>query len=178
MKTLKTLIPIAVLLTVLASAVAMWSETLLINVTVKTGEVDVEFSDWFCTDEGPDPQAEGFSNEEGKNVAKCLIEEEEHDEEGDVIKLNVTLSNVYPGYAVNVTLKIHNIGTVPVKLYKHSVEFDDPIEYELIIPEDTHIEPCEISEYILEITIPQEAEENEEYDGEVELVFAQWNEVE
>lgn len=177
MKALKAIaIPLAILAAI-GFALAMWSETLLVNVTVETGEVDVEFSDWYCSDTGPDPQALGFYNEEGKDVASCTIEVESLDDEGDVIKLAVTLFNAYPGYTVDVYLIIDNIGSIPVKLFSSSVEFDEPISAELIIPSDTQIHPGENSTYILRITIPQEAEELSTYAGEVTLVFAQWNEV-
>ncbi|MEM0368470.1 MAG: hypothetical protein QXN57_03405, partial [Desulfurococcaceae archaeon] len=81
-------IPI-LLLAAVGFALAMWSETLLVNVTVETGEVDVKFSDWSCSDNGPDPQAEGFNNSEGKDVASCSVQVEGMDEEGDAIKLMV-----------------------------------------------------------------------------------------
>ncbi|MEM4570153.1 MAG: hypothetical protein QXE66_02465 [Desulfurococcaceae archaeon] len=177
MEALKAIaIPIVILATI-GFALAMWSETLLVNVTVETGEVDVKFSDWYCSDTGPDPQAEGYHNEEGKDVASCSIEIERVDEEGDVIKLLVKLDNAYPGYTVDVYLIIDNIGTIPVKLYSSSVEFDEPIHADLIVPENTQIHPGENSTYILRITITQEAEELTTYEGFVELVFAQWNEV-
>ncbi|MEM1628457.1 MAG: hypothetical protein QW551_04180 [Desulfurococcaceae archaeon] len=173
----KTLAIPILALAIIGMALAMWSETLLLNVTVETGEVDVKFSDWYCSDTGPDPQAEGFHNEEGKDVASCVIEVETMDDEGDVIKLAVNLLNAYPGYAVEVYLVIDNVGTIPVKLYSSSVEFDEPIMAELEIPENTQIHPGENSTYILKITIPQEAEELSSYTGEVVLMFAQWNEV-
>lgn len=169
-------IPI-VILAAFGFALAMWSETLLVNVTVETGEVDVKFSEWYCSDTGPDPQAEGYSNEEGKNVANCIVEPELYDEEEDVIKLAVSVSNAYPGYTVDVYLIVDNVGTIPVKLYDHEIVFDEPIIAELIIPEDTQIDPGLNATYILRITIPQEAEELSTYSGEITLVFAQWNEV-
>lgn len=169
-------IPI-LLLAAVGFALAMWSETLLVNVTVETGEVDVKFSDWSCSDNGPDPQAEGFNNSEGKDVASCSVQVEVEDEEGDAIKLMVTLSNAYPGYTVDISLVVDNIGTIPVKLYSSSVSFDEPIYYELMIPQNTQIHPGENSTYVLRITIPQDATELTTYYGEVVLVFAQWNEV-
>lgn len=169
-------IPVIVL-AALGLALAMWSETLMVNVTVETGEVDVKFSGWACSDIGPDPQAEGFYNSEGKNVAWCSVVEGEKDDEGDLIELVVTIGNAYPGYTVEVYLYIDNIGTIPVKLYDYELTFEEPIEYELSIPEDTQLHPGETATYILKITIPQEADECAEYTGKVTLVFAQWNEV-
>ncbi len=172
------MIPVIVL-AMTGIAYAMWSETLKVNVTVNTGEVDVEWSDWYCSDTGADPQAEGFYNEEGKDVATCDIDIEKTDDEGDVIKLAVTLDNTYPGYSVDVTLVVDNIGTIPVKLYSHSFSGLEglPLDVSLTIPEDTQIDPGGNATYILHITVLQGAEENATYSFELTLVFAQWNEV-
>lgn len=176
MISLKAIVIPLTMLVAIGFALAMWSETLYVNVTVQTGEVKVEFSEWYCSDTGPDPQAEGFNNEEGKNVASCdvYVEVEENDY---VTKLAVFLNNTYPGYTVDVTLIVDNIGTIPVKLYDYSLNFDQPIIAELIIPEDTQIHPGGYATFILRITVPQEAEELTEYFGEITLTFAQWNEV-
>lgn len=177
MNIFKTIAIPIVILAVVGFALAMWSETLLVNVVVQTGEVDVKFTEWYCSDTGPDPQAEGFNNQEGKNVASCNISVESYDDEGDVIKLAVSLNNTYPGYQVDIYMVITNIGTIPVKLYESNLEFDEPIIAELITPEDTQIDPGHDATYILRITIPQEAEELATYTGEITLTFAQWNEV-
>lgn len=170
---------LTVLVVALGAALAMWSETLMINTTVNTGEVDVKWSEWWCSDEGSDPQGEGFSNEEGKDVASCDVDVEIMDEEGDVIKLLVTLNNAYPGYAVDVYLVVDNVGTIPVKLYEYSIDIGEevPLYVYLMVPEDTQIDPGDNSTYILHIEVMQEAEENAEYEFEITLVFAQWNEL-
>jgi len=170
---------LTILVLALGTALAMWSETLWINTTVNTGEVDVKWSEWWCSDEGSDPQGEGYSNEEGKDVASCNVEVEVEDDEGDAIKLLVSINNAYPGYAVDVYLVVDNIGTIPVKLYDYSIpEIEDPIIMYLTIPEDTQIDPSDSATYTLHIEILQEAEENMTYGPyEIVLVFAQWNEV-
>jgi len=98
----KAMFGLVLALIALGVALAMWSETLMVNVNVNTGEVKVKFSDWYCTDKGADPQAPGFHNEEGKNVASCDISVEEKDSEGNAIKLLVNIGNAYPGYSVDV----------------------------------------------------------------------------
>jgi hypothetical protein len=170
---------LTILVLALGTALAMWSETLWINTTVNTGEVDVKWSEWWCSDQGSDPQGEGYDNSEGKDVASCNVDVKIVDDEGDAIKLLVTIDNAYPGYAVDVYLVVDNIGTIPVKLYDYSVgEPEDPIIMSLTIPEDTQIDPGYSSTYILHIEVLQEAEENATYGPyEIELVFAQWNEV-
>ncbi len=178
------IITLAVILVGFGTAMAMWSETLKVNVYVDTGEVKVKWSDWNCSDTGPDPQAVnlGFHNEEEKDVATCYVTPEIRDEENNVIKLNITLDNAYPGYAVNITMIVDNIGTVPVKLldydWSNVTSVDrEALKVRLITPADTQIEPDENGTYILEIIVQQAANETTTYSFDLELVFAQWNEV-
>lgn len=176
------IIMLAVILVGFGTAMAMWSETLKVNVYVDTGEVKVKWSDWSCSDTGPDPQAPGFHNEEGKDVASCYVNPEINDTENNPIKLNVTLVNAYPGYAVNITMIVDNIGTVPVKLFDYywsnlSTIDEEALSFRLIPPTDTQIEPGENGTYILEIIVLQAANETSTYSFDLELKFAQWNEV-
>lgn len=179
---IKTIIPIIMAIMVIAGAVAMWSDTLKINATIKTGEVKVKFSDWMCSDKGSDPQAEGFHNEEGKDVASCNVNVEASDGEGNPIKLNVTLNNTYPGYSVDVTFIVDNIGTIPVKLYNYKLIDPSGVNgstllVTLSVPKDTQIDSGGNSTYTLHITVLQNAAESSTYTFEVDLTFAQWNEV-
>lgn len=173
------LLAITILLASLATAYAMWSETLKINVAINTGEVAVEWSDWACSDTGPDPQAPGFNNDEGKDVAQCIIEPEVYDDEGNVIKLNVTIVNAYPGYQPELYFLVDNIGTIPVKLLNYTISDVNTtaLDVAFTTPEDTQIHPGGDSTYGMTVTVLQEAEENATYTFEVTLVFAQWNEV-
>ncbi len=173
------LVALTVIVASIGLATAMWSETLKVNATVKTGEVDVKWSSWSCSDTGPDPQAPGYHNDEGKNVAKCYVSAEKEDEEGDVIKLNVTIANAYPGYKAVITGVVDNIGTIPVKLYSHSLSGVNTtaLDVSLGIPSDTQIEPGSNSTYTITVVVKQGASENSSYSFEVTLQFAQWNEV-
>jgi len=176
---IKTIIPIIMAIMVIAGAVAMWSDTLKINATIKTGEVKVKFSKWMCSDKGSDPQAQGFHNEEGKDVASCNVNVEASDGEGNPIKLNVTLNNAYPGYSVDVTFIVDNIGTIPVKLlnYTYKGVDENALSVSLSVPKDTQIDSGGNSTYTLHITVLQNAKESSTYMFEVDLTFAQWNEV-
>jgi len=173
---------VSILLIGFGAALAMWSETLKLNAYVNTGEVKVKWSEWSCSDTGPDPQAPGFDNSENKDVAKCIVTIEKNDTEGNPIKLNVTLVKAYPGYAVNITLVVDNIGTIPVKLLSYSWSNfstidDEALNITLFKPTDTQIHPGGNSTYILEIIVTQEANETATYSFDLELTFAQWNEV-
>ncbi len=170
---------IAVLAAAFGAALAMWSETLRINTYIHTGEVDVAWAGWNCTDTGPDPQAPGFNNTEGKDVASCNVTAERYDNENETIKLNVTITNGYPGYSVNITGYVENTGTIPVKLLNWTITGVNTtaLDVHLYIPGDTQLHPGYNHSYILEVTILQNATEYTDYTFEVTLVFAQWNEV-
>ncbi len=176
-----SLASLALLIASIGAVAAMWSETLKVNVNVNTGEVDVKWSSWSCNDNGADPQIPNstFNNDEGKDVARCYVQAEKEDEEGDVIKLNVTITNAYPGYHAVITLVVDNIGSIPVKLYSSSIGSypSRALSVSLDKPSDTQIHPNENATYTLTIDVLQGAAENQNYSFEVTLVFAQWNEV-
>ena len=170
---LKSTIVVALALLLVAGigvAYAMWSEVLRVNVYVNTGEVDVKWSDWWTND---------TEEKTGLDVTKVYISPEEYDDEGDIIKLNVTIDNAYPCYAVEIHLLVDNIGTIPVDLLGYGITGVNTtaLDVQLILPEDTQIDPGGASEYVLIIHVLQGADENSTYTFDVTLTFAQWNEV-
>jgi len=115
------------MLGIVATAVAMWSDSLKIQSTIRTGDVDIRF--------GGSPVA--ADNEpflpEPKDIGKCLAEFKEIQDEEEVVRgnypqwgsnagnndleLNITLVNVYPSYQCKVNnVFVENSGTVPVKI--------------------------------------------------------------
>lgn len=173
---------VAIILIGFGIALAMWSESLKVNTYINTGEVKVKWSDWYCTDTGPDPQAPGYSNNEGKDVAKCIVTIEEYDQEGNPIKLNITLLNAYPGYSIDIVMIVDNIGTIPVKLYDIQWSNWDPEDEQslyvyIMHSVNTQIEPGGNDTYTLHISVLQNAQERTNYSFDVKLTFAQWNEV-
>lgn len=178
--TIKGLTLLGLILLTIGVASAMWMETLRINTYVHTGEVKVAWVEWSCSDEGSDPQVgDPFHNEEGKDVAECIVTPEIYDDQQNVIKLNITLVNAYPGYAPIITLVVGNIGTIPVKLLSYEIsEYDeDALSVELTIPDDTQIHPGDTLDLGIKIIVNQAAEELSIYTFEINYTFAQWNEV-
>ena len=166
--------------TIMLGAFAMWSETLRINATIKTGTVAVAFDEYSCGDVGPDPQSGApFNNSEGKDVAKCYVSDEII-EDGNVVKLNVTIVNAYPGYEAQIKMSIKNVGTIPVKLYSQNISGVNTTALSVSLTHEgntTQIHPGSTQTYLLTIDVLQQASENTTYTFEVTLVFAQWNEV-
>jgi len=199
----KSLIGVFIAMLLLASAgiaYAMWSETLKINVTVNTGEVDVEWSSCECNDIGIDP---GYD----KDVGKCFVSNETQDEEGHVIKLNITLDNAYPSYNVTVLGEVDNIGTIPVEPVMFFLDnngnglFDEgdmelylctdypldldgdtkaDLDFHMFLYSDsgdgTQIDPNKSDTYGFIIHVKQNATELTTYTFHVVMEFGQWNE--
>ncbi|RLE90237.1 MAG: hypothetical protein DRN04_15390 [Thermoprotei archaeon] len=194
----KSIIGVFIALVMLASmgiAFAMWSETLRINVTVDTGEVDVIWGKYWSNDTIEKPEV-------SLDVTKVYITEEAYDDEGDLIKLNVTIDNAYPGYKVGIYGMVNNTGSIPVKLLSATLKYNDvetsltlcqwvdldldgdgdlDLNVHLELAEDgedgTQIDPGATDTYELVIHVKQGANETATYGFEVEFVFAQWNEV-
>lgn len=146
MKKVKVLaLVLAFALAAMGGAYAMWADNLVINETVKTGYLDVQFQGVFNPD--PGPNYTGYIGQAGnpygvygvtsgnegldeldpgnpnanKNIAKMDAALFSPSESGASYSdtndgLTITLENGYPGYQDRIFTTIKNIGTVPAKL--------------------------------------------------------------
>jgi hypothetical protein len=109
---------------------AMWSKTLYIDGTVKTGEVDAEFVNFWSSDrpnaEHPEYAIDSLWSKDGMD-STTLYENVPRSAGKDVGWTTVTVSddkqtitvevnNAYPDYQVGVHFEIKNTGTIPVKV--------------------------------------------------------------
>ena len=105
---------------------ALWSETLYIDGTVYTGELDWEFECGTVTVSDPctPPTADKNCDNDFQNVRPAPGDKNvgctdvvcvDSDGDGDVDTLQVTLNNVYPCYYVHIGYFIHNNGSIPLK---------------------------------------------------------------
>jgi hypothetical protein len=94
-------------LATLGLAYGFWTDTLFINGSAQTGELDVEF--WGAWEDG-NPPAGG--------VCTGSI-----DPEGSV--WTVTITNAYPGYGCDLGVNVHNNGTIPVKIQPPTLVSND-----------------------------------------------------
>jgi len=192
-KTLGALLALIAAIAIFGVVYAMWSETLRVNVVINTGEVDVAWDDWWDNDTLEKP---------GLDVTTVDVSSELTDDEGDVIKLKVTIDDAYPCYKVGIYGKVKNVGSIPVKLLSAKIKYDTTeipitlctwqdldldgdgkadINVHLELAEDggdgTQIDPDDTDTYELCIHVKQDAKENSSYSFELILEFAQWNEV-
>jgi hypothetical protein len=104
---------VMIALMVAGFAYAHWTETLVINGTVKTGELDLRWS-CQCWDNDEPPL---------KDVGEISC-----DIEGDT--LTITVTNAYPCYKVGGEIDIENVGTVPAVLKKYKITLPEDVTYD------------------------------------------------
>lgn len=112
---------LAILLIVLLAGVGvaygLWSETLLIAGTVKTGDVDVAFSDITVTEKVGTPSGLIDEPEVKANAANCYAVMATVPS-GNPETLAISVEGAYPSYHCFVTFKVKSIGSVPVHIYQ------------------------------------------------------------
>ncbi len=89
-----------VALGVTAATFAGWTDQLVINGSVATGELDLQFTSCSCSDN---------ENIYNVGVPACAIKPGGKE-------ANITVSNSYPGYVATCSLVISNVGTIPAKI--------------------------------------------------------------
>lgn len=105
-------------------AYAHWSETLFIQGTVDTGEVDWEFI--FNNETQKDHGLDWTSNvgmteiwQLDKDVGSTTIGYRDTDTDGDYDTMDITLNNVYPCFFEHISFMVRCNGTVPI-IYKQA----------------------------------------------------------
>ncbi len=212
------LLAIFLLAASILAAYAMWSETLKVNATVRTGELDWEIvsgptiwldacglppgygvyagNDWNAS-HFPSPGAVQLD----KDVGCTNVELVDTDGDGDYDALNITLDNVYPWYYTHIAIKVHNDGTIPLRIWRVIIDGNEYYELnEQELQEGVYIDvdgdgyddlviwwgdnfgaqlhPCQSADISLDITVLQEAGEDTTYNLLIQFDAIQWNEYE
>ena len=159
----------AVLLIALALAgfsYAWWTETLTINGTVNTGELDAEFTN---------PLTKSCS--EYMTCDVVFIDGGESDPTPiDNSTIIVTVYNGYPSGWCNITFNIHNCGTLPAKVGSIDIVKDPALDVSLEgLSVGTTINPSNTVSPILKIHVNENALEISTYTFNVTIAFVQFN---
>jgi len=206
-----------ILLTLLTvAALAMWGEILRVNVAVGTGEVDWRFvpgtliwldacgllpgygyfrgNDWNAS-YLPKPGAKQLD----KDVGCTDVELIDSDGDGDYDTMKVTLHNVYPWYYTHIAFKVHNDGTIPIKIWRIVIDGQEFYELnkqalqqglELDLTDDekpdvliwwgdnfgVQLHPCDSADISFDITVLQDAPQGSTLSFTVSFEAIQWNE--
>jgi len=135
------LIVIAALATI-GFAYALLSQTLTIQGTVTTGELDWEIHSPTWNDEyGNDYNASYYpelgSTRLTKDIGSTNVTLLDSDGDGDYDSLLVNLTNVYPWYYTHVAFKAHCTGNIPIKIWKVVFKVNDQVKATIYSITDT-----------------------------------------
>jgi len=179
----------------ISSVIAAWSETLRVNVSVSMGDVDWKFQDveWLDSS-GEDwniipPSDEPVQVDKDVGRTSVSISEDGH-------TLDITLSNVYPWYYTEVNASIVNTGTIPIKIWKLTIDGKEytPTSGEayldvngdgkldlLVMREGPEyceqIHPGQSADLVIKILVLQNAPQGLTTSISVSLTAIQWNEL-
>lgn len=178
-------------------AYGLWSENLVIDGTVQTGEVDVGFSTVFPID-WVGPAADVTSAEQAQKLSvcgegqefagtncvpkHCTVEAYDYDPNSDGKEgLTIKVTNAYPSYHCAVFFNVDNYGTVPVLVYKPVANTGNPAWVKVdgcyhdgaLVNPNGHTEFCGI---LIHFTNADGVKENSTYTFGFTIEARQWNE--
>ncbi|MGC8954211.1 MAG: hypothetical protein ACP5N5_05795 [Desulfurococcus sp.] len=195
---------------------SMWLDILRANTYVGTGELDWEIvkgstiwldacglqpgfgsykgNDWNAT-YLPSPGALQLDKDVGCTDVALI----DSDGDGDMDTMNVILYNVYPWYYTHIAMKVHNDGSIPLKIWR--VIIDGQYYYELnehVLQQGveldlnndkapdiliwwgdnfgTQLHPCQSADISFDLTVLQSAPQNMVLSFTISLQAVQWNE--
>lgn len=183
---------LVLVLSCLGVSYAAWSDELVVEGSVETGDIDVYFSDF---DVVYDADANTKDDEEVATVSLVSVCEDDKE-------LKFEIDNAYPQFMANIEFEVHNQGSIPVKL--QSVDIDAPGELEVenaawwcrdcgnwkwkceCEPEEpelevgTQLNTCDRAEGSIGVEVSPDcsAEQGETYTFTVTYDFIQWNKYE
>lgn len=202
------------------TGLAMWYNSLRINTYVDTGELDWEIVDGTLTYIDACGLEPGYGYPGGndwnatnlpapgtvqldKDVGCTMVSLIDTDGDGDYDTMNITLTNVYPWYYTHIAFKVHNDGTIPLRIWRVKISngTNEWIFYELNEQElqqglevdlnddgasdvlvwwgdnfGAQLHPCESADISLDLTVLQEAPESATLTLYIYLEAVQWNE--
>jgi hypothetical protein len=109
-------IGLLVVLAAIGIVAGLWSKNLVINGTVETGDLRVDWEDPSCQDRHPwnDPDGSGSSIDDGEYLGKDVGWTTAEVNPDDHQILDLTVHNGYPSYFVDCQLEWRNTGSIPV----------------------------------------------------------------
>ncbi len=162
------------LLGALAVGYGLWSKTLTVDGTVKTGNFDADWGSAQVSDQGADPctpeQNPNDCDYPHKDVGSCWA--------GGVgtQKLTVVIGNAYPSYECTITATIRNTGSIPFNVLVDGTSQSPELDIICDDPSGQQVDPGKELPVSCWVHVRQEAKERSTYTASATLCVAQWNE--
>lgn len=163
---------LALALTGIGTAYALWDKNLDIYGTVHTGEVNMEIVSAASDDPGVTIDRNPFGIPDPKHVGATEVVILPSAQE-----LEVTVTNAYPYYEAYVHFTAVNTGTVPVKLNAILIDNPNPcITVDAWNGIGEQVDPGRPKDNTMYVRVEQCAEELAQYTFTVAFWYVQWNE--
>ncbi len=168
----------------------LWAKTLRIEGVVHTGEVEARWTRVSCAEFHPWPDGTLPGEAEGKDVGVTTASIDPADDQ----LLHITLSNVYPSYAVDCQVHFENNGTIPVIIRGTKVVGGSNLtgctlsgdnkktlrcdQLTVVFTDNLGVQlhPHDEAASSLTVHVEQPAAQGETYTFDVLVCMAQWNE--
>lgn len=156
---------LVVAIMMMGAGYAAWQETLTINHTVSTGNVDVELANGGIVVH----QDSKASNGDGLARTATVV--------GNEQEATVTLTNLYPGAKVVATIPVKNNGTIPVR-YISTGKLDIPTWLTVtdVCPQELAVNGT--GDIVVTMIVKDDAEESPEHQNvtfTLKPLYEQWN---
>jgi len=159
-------------------AFAHWEKYMWLNVDVKTGKFDLDWSFTYTVSPSNTKHPEG---KPAFNVSTIDSEFVDTDDDGNFEGLNITIDNAYPCLWINGTIDVHNTGTIPAKLYYYNMVpsagwLCDALYWSNITGNVDQIDPGDFVYLDFQIHFEESTPQNATGNFFMELWFCNWNE--
>ena len=162
-------------------AYAHWEKYMWLNVDVKTGKLDL---DWSFTYTVSPSNTKYLGEPEEFNVSTIHYAFLDKDHDGNKELLNITIENAYPCLWINGTIDVTNTGTIPAKLYYYNMTavplwLEDTLYEYSIRPNSlalNQIDPGQSVYLDFKIHFPESTPQNVTANFRLNLWFCNWNE--
>lgn len=177
---------LAILLIVLLAGVGvaygLWSETLLIAGTVRTGEVNVEFTDIQVIEKVGTPNGLIDEPQEKASATNCYAVMAQVPT-GNPETLAISVTGAYPSYHCFVKFAVKSTGSVPVHIYKPEAVVPGPTNPSWVSLQNCYDNDLQLHqgdkatcEILIHFTNDDNVDENKMYLFKYQIEARQWNE--
>jgi len=180
-------------LAAMGSGYALWSKVLKIEGTINTGKVDARWSGVICSEFHPWPFSPAIlpGEVDGKDVGRTTWALDPNDDQ----ILIITIENSYPSYSVDCQVEFVNDGSVPVIIRGNDITPVTPNLHNCVLSGTqtktlscdeltvvfvdgigSQVDPGDGVASSFRLHVEQPAEQGAEYEIQVRICMAQWNE--